>query len=152
VQDPQEDDIFHELYRVLMSPDPENFPQTVLQGLQRVCSMKYAFMSIPESAMPLLGQMNCTFVPLPYKTYPISLAIAFSPSTPYRDFWNYRRVYCTNTVASNKNFPFHARNVPYEDGCLLVYSAVESGKSCFTFRSYLLPPSSERCDFGKYVI
>ncbi|XP_021913231.1 glutamate receptor ionotropic, delta-2-like [Zootermopsis nevadensis] len=90
VSDPTDKDIFHEVYSKLMLPDQDNFPRTVLQGLKRICNIRYAFMSIPESVMPLLNQMNCTIVPLAYNTYPISLAMAFSPRSPYTDFWSYR--------------------------------------------------------------
>jgi hypothetical protein len=75
-----------------MTADQDNFPATTVGGLQRVCNIHYAFIAIPESVMPLLKDVNCSVVPLPYKTYPISLAMAFSPSSPYTDFWNYRRV------------------------------------------------------------
>jgi hypothetical protein len=75
-----------------MAPDRENFPLTTMSALQRVCSIKYAFMGIPESVMPLLKNVNCSIVPLSYQTYPISLAIAFSPSSPYTDFWSFRCV------------------------------------------------------------
>jgi hypothetical protein len=75
-----------------MSSDDGNFPATTLGGLQRACSINYAFIAIPENVMPLLKHVNCSIVSLPYKTYPISLAMAFSPSSPYTDFWNYRRV------------------------------------------------------------
>jgi hypothetical protein len=92
VQDPKDDSIFRELYLKLMTADQDNFPVTTLGGLQRVCNIKYAFIAIPESVTPLLKDVNCSVVPLPYKTYPISLAMAFSPSSPYTDFWNYRRV------------------------------------------------------------
>lgn len=74
----------------LMAPDRANFPPTALGGLQRVCGVKYAFIAIPEIVMPLLKDVNCSIVPLSYNTYPISLAIAFSPNSPYIDFWSYR--------------------------------------------------------------
>lgn len=90
VQDPKDDSIFRELYLNLMTADEGNFPATTLGGLQRVCNIKYAFIAIPESVRPLLKNVNCSVVPLPYKTYPISLAMAFSSSSPYTDFWNYR--------------------------------------------------------------
>jgi hypothetical protein len=90
VQDETENSTFKELYVKLMAPDRENFPLTTLDALQRVCGIKYAFISIPESVMPLLKYVNCSIVPLPYQTYPISLAMAFSPSSPYTDFWSYR--------------------------------------------------------------
>ena len=73
-----------------MAPDIENFPLESLGGLQRACDMDYAFLAIPESVMPLLSKVNCTIIPLPYKTYPISLAIAFTPDNPYREFISYR--------------------------------------------------------------
>ncbi|PNF31848.1 hypothetical protein B7P43_G08911 [Cryptotermes secundus] len=90
VSDPKDDSIFRELYLKLMTADEGNFPATTLGGLQRVCNIKYAFIAIPESVRPLLKNVNCSVVPLPYKTYPISLAMAFSSSSPYTDFWNYR--------------------------------------------------------------
>jgi hypothetical protein len=99
VQDPKDDSIFRELYLKLMIADQNNFPTTTLGGLQRVCSIKYAFIAMPESVMPLLKNLNCSVVSLPYKTYPISLAMAYSPSSPYADFWNYRRVsICTHLL------------------------------------------------------
>jgi hypothetical protein len=75
-----------------MRVDDGNFPATTLGGLQRACSINYAFIAIPENVMPLLKHVNCSIASLPYKTYPISLAMAFSPKSPYTDFWNYRRV------------------------------------------------------------
>jgi hypothetical protein len=90
IQDETDGNIFKELYVKLMEPDRENFPVTALGGLQRVCGIKYAFIAIPESVMPLLKHVNCSIVPLPYRTYPISLAMAFSPRSPYTDFWSYR--------------------------------------------------------------
>jgi hypothetical protein len=103
VQDPKDDSIFRELYLKLMTVDQDNFPATTRGGLQRVCSINYAFIAIPESVMPLLKDVNCSIVPLPYKTYPISLAMAFSPSSPYTDFWNYRRVsICTHLAMRTK--------------------------------------------------
>jgi hypothetical protein len=92
VQDPKDDSIFRELYLERMIADQDNFPATTVGGLHRVCNINYAFIAIPESVMPLLKDVNCSVVPLPYKTYPISLAMAFSPSSPYTDFWNYRLV------------------------------------------------------------
>jgi hypothetical protein len=91
LQDPTDDSIFRELYLQLMSADQDNFPATTLSGLQRVCSINYGFIALPENVMPLLKSVNCSIVPLPYKTYPISLAMAFSPRSPYKDFWNYRQ-------------------------------------------------------------
>ncbi|KAJ9573684.1 hypothetical protein L9F63_008954 [Diploptera punctata] len=88
--DINEDGIFGEVYNKLMAPDPDNFPSDTLGGLQRACNMDYAFVAIPESVMPLLNKVNCTIVPLAYKTYPISLAIAFTPDNPYREFISYR--------------------------------------------------------------
>jgi len=90
VQDETENSTLKQLYVKLMAPDRENFPLTTLGALQRVCGIKYAFIGIPESVMPLLKYVNCSIVPLPYKTYPISLAMAFSPTSPYTDFWSYR--------------------------------------------------------------
>jgi hypothetical protein len=92
VQDDTENSTLKQLYVKLMAPDRENFPLTTISALQRVCSIKYAFMGFPESVMPLLKYVNCSIVPLPYKTYPISLAMAFSPRSPYTDFWSYRWV------------------------------------------------------------
>ncbi|PSN40369.1 Ionotropic receptor 124 [Blattella germanica] len=88
--DEKEDGIFGEIYKKLMVQDPSNFPATTLDGLRRVCSMRYAFFATPESVMPLLGKLNCTIIPLPYKSYPISLAIAFRPDNPFREFISYR--------------------------------------------------------------
>jgi hypothetical protein len=92
VQDPKDVTIFRELYLKLMTADQDNFPATTLSGLQRACNIKYAFIATLESVVPLLKDLNCSVVPLPYQTYPISLAMAFSPNSPYTDFWNYRRV------------------------------------------------------------
>jgi hypothetical protein len=99
LQDPTDDSIFRELYLKLMRADDGNFPATTLSGLQRVCSTNFAFIAIPENVMPLLKHVNCSVIPLPYKTYPISLAMAFSPRSPYTDFWNYRRVRPANLLA-----------------------------------------------------
>ena len=90
VQDETKNNTFKALYEKLMAPDSENFPLTTLGALQRVCGIKYAFIGIPESVMPLLQKVNCSVVPLPYKTYPVGLAMAFSPSSPYTDFWSFR--------------------------------------------------------------
>lgn len=100
VQDPKDDSIFRELFLKLMAADQDNFPATTLRGLQRVCNIKYAFIATPESVRPLLKDVNCSVVPLPYKTYPISLAMAFSSSSPYADFWNYRCVsFCAHLLS-----------------------------------------------------
>ncbi|KAJ4428518.1 hypothetical protein ANN_24560 [Periplaneta americana] len=89
VSDDTDVGIFKDVYsRMLL--DQENFPTTTLDGLHRVCKMKFAFMAYPESVLPLIRKVNCSIVPLPYKSYPISLAIAFRANNPYIDFFSYR--------------------------------------------------------------
>ncbi|KAJ9596036.1 hypothetical protein L9F63_012769 [Diploptera punctata] len=57
------DTFIQRLYEKTMATDPDNFPELKLNGLQRVCSMKYGFLTNYETAMAFEDKLNCEMLP-----------------------------------------------------------------------------------------
>ncbi|KAJ9596881.1 hypothetical protein L9F63_012137 [Diploptera punctata] len=83
------DHVMREVYTKLMEPDPKNFPTTTLEGLRRVCSMKYVFVAQTTRVQAVADQIPCRIVDLPATSVHVNLAIPFSKGNPYRGIINY---------------------------------------------------------------
>jgi hypothetical protein len=73
-----------------MASDPDNFPNTTLEGLQRVCSTKFAFIAQMSRVQSVRHDIPCNVADLPATSIKVNLAIAFAKNNPYRDIINHK--------------------------------------------------------------
>jgi hypothetical protein len=84
--------LLREIYTKLIVTDPENFPATTLEGMQRVCSMKFAFLAQMSRVQSIRHDIPCKIVDLPATSIKANLAIAFAKDNPYREVINHKYV------------------------------------------------------------
>ncbi|PSN34366.1 Ionotropic receptor 139 [Blattella germanica] len=77
-------------YMKTMANDPQGYPMTALEGLQKVCNNKYAFLLPMDTALALSNDINCSLVALPHGSFQASLSIALPKRSPYRGLLSYK--------------------------------------------------------------
>jgi hypothetical protein len=81
--------ITDEIYDKIIAPDPDNIVNTNLEGLQRVCTTKYAFWTSMEAVEEVGDLMDCNIAFLSY-TYAFILGMVITENNPYRRLLNYQ--------------------------------------------------------------
>ncbi|KAJ9586735.1 hypothetical protein L9F63_019673 [Diploptera punctata] len=81
--------ITKQMYQKMIAPDPKNIPSTSLEGLQRVCSTKYAFWTSVEELKRVGDAVDCNIAILPKYSYMFNLAYVIRDHNPYRKFLNF---------------------------------------------------------------
>ncbi|PSN29052.1 hypothetical protein C0J52_28188, partial [Blattella germanica] len=79
-----------QLYEKTMASDPGNFPELKLDGLRRVCDMKYGFYTNYDTAMSFRKKLSCKIVILPHELTTVPLSIILYKNSPYRRFFNHK--------------------------------------------------------------
>ncbi|XP_069679125.1 glutamate receptor ionotropic, kainate glr-3-like [Periplaneta americana] len=79
------DETMHKIYERLMKPNAENIVRSELDGLHRVCSARYAFLSSTYFMIEPLKQRNCSIIAVPIGTFQVPVAIIMNKASPYRE-------------------------------------------------------------------
>ncbi|PSN34365.1 Ionotropic receptor 142 [Blattella germanica] len=81
--------ISDEIYNNMIAPDPANIPTTYLEGLQRVCKMKYAFMTSMEFVKQAGDVIGCNVAFLPEYSHLFNYAYVIRENSPYKRIINF---------------------------------------------------------------
>jgi hypothetical protein len=76
-----------ELFRKLIQFEP-NLPDSTEEGIRQVCLGRYAFMT----TLHLISwqHVTCEVVALPGESFPVSMTIALTKNSPYKEVINYK--------------------------------------------------------------
>ncbi|XP_069696320.1 uncharacterized protein [Periplaneta americana] len=79
-----------QIYQRLIAPHEATLPQSVLEGLQRMCSThKRAYFASLHGVSTMLANMNCSPVVVPHAYVPGSIAMSIAKHSPYRGLFKY---------------------------------------------------------------
>jgi hypothetical protein len=80
-----------QIYQKLIAPHENALPQSVLEGLQKVCSgHKHAYFASQHGVMALLRNLSCSPVVVPQVYIPGTIAMSIAKNSPYRDLFKYK--------------------------------------------------------------
>jgi hypothetical protein len=81
--------ITDKIYDKIIAPDPNNIVNTSSEGLQRLCSTRYAFWTSMEALKEVGDLVDCNIAFLSY-SYVFTLGMVVSENNPYRRLLNYQ--------------------------------------------------------------
>ncbi|CAG2053243.1 unnamed protein product [Timema podura] len=77
------------IHQMLMVPDKLNFPPNELEGLNRVCSHKYAYMTSDVAMWYVISQAKCSVMSIAIDMYRVPATMALQRSSPYSHLINH---------------------------------------------------------------
>jgi hypothetical protein len=83
--------LIQRIYKEFIAPHDASFPASDEEGIQRVCSeKKSSYFTSEYLVISSADQLNCSLVPVPETSFPVSISFATVKRSPYRRLINYR--------------------------------------------------------------
>ncbi|KAJ4445620.1 hypothetical protein ANN_12302 [Periplaneta americana] len=82
--------ILSKAYKISQDRGSPETPMTALEGLRRVCSIKYAFLLPRDTALALANDINCSLAALPHASFKASLSLGLQKNSPYRSLLTHK--------------------------------------------------------------
>jgi hypothetical protein len=82
--------LYREVYRRFLQPAHRSLVPNVTAGLERVCSSRYAFLSMYTETVERMAEVTCPVVSLRSSYIRTSQSFGLALNCPYKAFLNYK--------------------------------------------------------------